>query len=114
MLEQCIRQFEIANCRCSDDPSGLCSNSMNRVQQERVVVEIGRESRAAILVNGEQAAVSEKCLANEVDSGRCSIEQVLTLQRLPRNRESADGERIPRGELFLVASGRYALAAFGE
>src|SRR5690606_36462792 len=85
-----------------------------RAGEERVIVEIGRKTRAAVLVHGVQAAVDEKLGANEVD-GALRGGRELGARKPPRCWSGrADYEAVPRSDDLLVAAGRHALSARGK
>ena len=85
-----------------------------RIQEKRVVVEVGAETCMAVLVTGQQASVDDEPVAKETGCRGGRIHEVLAVEDTPRDREAANRERIPRGELLVVEAGRDALPACGQ
>ena len=83
-------------------------------REQRVVVEISRKPRAAILVRGLEPAVLPELRADEVERARRGL-RVVGPRQSPRGaREPADHQPVPRGEDLLVASGPDTARARGE
>src|SRR6185436_7829683 len=82
--------------------------------EERVVVEIGVEVGAPILVGREQPVVAPQLFAQEFESAPRGRDPVLPAEYPPGVRHATDGERIPGNEDLLVAPGTNALFTRGE
>ena len=69
VLEQGIGE---RNCELQVGAAPACLQQLEqRVEQERVVVQIRGEARLAILMDGELAAIAEQVLADEIHRTRC-------------------------------------------
>ena len=67
----------------------------HRVEQERMIVEVGRETRVAILVAGQQATITHEIVLQEVDRSGGRIDQFRAVQAATGDREPTNCQRIP-------------------
>src|SRR6185295_9249065 len=79
--------------------------------EEGVVVEIGVEMRASVLVGREQPAIAPQLAAHEIEGAARGVDPVLSAEDAPGVRHAADGERVPRNQDLLVATRTDALPA---
>ena len=77
-----------------------------RLDQVRVVLEVGGEVRAAVLVGAQQpAALVAEVPPYELGAGHRGVEVVLARDRAARLREGADHQRVPRAQPLVVLAG---------
>ncbi len=83
-------------------PAGL-QQFERRVEQERVVVEVGVEARAPILPGRQQPVVDDEPVADEVHAGGCRIGEFRSLQPDGGDRQPANHQRVPARQDLVVA-----------
>ena len=79
-----------------------------------MIVEIGREPRFAILVAGQQATILHEIFLQEADCSRGRVNQFRSVETAARDCEPTYSERVPGGQLFLVAPRRHAFRSLGQ
>ena len=106
-----LRVFEVAKENlCEIDcevemvsPPLLLEQRQNRVDEKGVVVEVGGEAGAPVLVGGTQAAVLPQVFPEEVERAPRGFHEARLRQDAPRHRHPLDHERVPRGQHLVVA-----------
>ena len=83
-------------------------------REERVVVEIGRETRAAVLVRGLETPVLPQLRADEIDGARRGCGEVRPVEHARGARHAGDHQAVPRHQQLLVAARPDALLACRE
>ena len=79
-----------------------------------MIVEIGVQVRAAVLVCREQTPLLPQRAADEIDGMSRGVGEIRPMQHAGGDRESADRERVPRGQDLLVSTGPDAQRPRGE
>ena len=91
-----------------------CSNSSSassrKAWSSRYAANFDRPS----LWVGQQPAVAQQRSSHEVRGRGGRVDQIRAFQRPAGDGQAADRQRVPAGELFLGAAGRYPFLAFGE
>src|SRR5262249_34883440 len=105
ILEVCEQHFRELDGECEIRASPATLQQLEHsVEEEGVVVEIGREACAPVLVRREQSTVLPECAADEVECVGCAGGETRPRDRTRRNGEAADCEPVPGSEDLLVAS----------
>ena len=107
-VDELAREVEVAAA-----PAAL-QQLEQAVREERVVVEIRREARAAVLVRRLEAAAAPELGADEIHGARRGVGEVGACERARGAREPRDHQSVPRDEHLLVAARPDALLACGE
>src|SRR5580698_9249254 len=88
-LCQLLRELKVAAA-----PAGL-QQFQKGIDEKRVVIEIGRQVSAAILVSREQPAVAPQMMPDEIHGSRRRRAQLRAFEHARGDRQSLDHERIP-------------------
>ena len=107
-LGEAPREFEVAIT-----PASL-QQLEQRIGEKRIVVEIGIQMRAAVLVRCEQPPLLPQRAVDEIDGVSRGVGEIRTMQDAGGDRESADHERVPRGQDLFIAAGPDAQRAYGQ